>query len=294
MSRRLNNLLQHISIRESDDEVARALKQRLALASLASQFTLSDERLKQAVLYLLHEMVGGLEGRESTLRMLPSYVYKGNPKQATGVFYALDLGGTNFRVLRVACKEGRVVDSSSNAFRIPAHALHGTSDDLFGFIAGNVKRVMETQAPEDLSRTVPLGFTFSFPTVQSKVNNGKLLRWTKGFSTKGVEGNDVVGLLQKALESVRVNVKVVALCNDTVGTLIARYFQDPDAQVGVIIGTGCNACYFETASAVKKDPAVAARGSALTAINMECGNFDSKHRFVLPTTKYDEDLDAAS
>ncbi|KAH8616019.1 putative Hexokinase [Trypanosoma vivax] len=27
---------------------------------------------------------------------------------------------------------------------------------------------------------------------------------------------------------------------------------------------------------------------------MECGNFDSKHRFVLPTTKYDEDLDAAS
>ncbi|EAN77628.1 hexokinase [Trypanosoma brucei brucei TREU927] len=294
MSRRLNNILEHISIQGNDGETVRAVKRDVAMAALTNQFTMSVESMRQIMTYLLYEMVEGLEGRESTVRMLPSYVYKADPKRATGVFYALDLGGTNFRVLRVACKEGAVVDSSTSAFKIPKYALEGNATDLFGFIASNVKKTMETRAPEDLNRTVPLGFTFSFPVEQTKVNRGVLIRWTKGFSTKGVQGNDVIALLQAAFGRVSLKVNVVALCNDTVGTLISHYFKDPEVQVGVIIGTGSNACYFETASAVTKDPAVAARGSALTPINMESGNFDSKYRFVLPTTKFDLDIDDAS
>ena len=46
-------------------------------------------------------------------------------------------------------------------------------------------------------------------------------RWTKGFSTTGVEGEDVVLLLQRALELRNVHVTVAALANDTVGTLMA-------------------------------------------------------------------------
>lgn len=292
MANRLNNLLQHISLKDEDDGTMRCVKQRLALASLANQFTLSNDNLKKMMLYMIHEMIAGLEGRESTVRMLPSYVYKANPKKATGVFYSLDLGGTNFRVLRLACKEGTVVSRLDSSFVIPRSALEGTATDLFGFIANSVKRMMEEKAPEDMKRTVPLGFTFSFPVDQKSVNRGLLIKWTKGFSTKGVEGKDVVELLQDALKRVQLNVDVVALCNDTVGTLITRYFVDPDAQVGVIIGTGSNACYFEDASAVTKDPAVAARGSLKMAINMECGNFDSKYKFVLPICAYDEAMDA--
>ncbi|KEG05579.1 putative hexokinase [Trypanosoma grayi] len=270
----------------------RSVKQRMAMASLASQFTVSKDQLTQLMMYMLHEMIEGLEGRESTVRMLPSYVYKAKPKTATGAFYALDLGGTNFRVLRVVCKEGKVVGRVDSSFVIPQQALQGGATDLFDFIANSVKTMMQQKAPEDLNRTVPLGFTFSFPTDQKSVNRGLLIKWTKGFSTKGVEGKDVVELLQTSLKRVNVKVKVVALCNDTVGTLVTRYFEDPDTQVGVIIGTGSNACYFEKASAVTKDPAVAARGETQTPINMECGNFDSKYKFVLPITAYDEAMDA--
>ncbi|ESL05450.1 hexokinase [Trypanosoma rangeli SC58] len=292
MATRLNNLLQHIAVKDNDSDTMRHVKQRMAMASLASQFTVSKDHLKQLTMYMIHEMIEGLEGRESTLRMLPSYVFKANPSKATGAFYALDLGGTNFRVLRVSCKDGRVVSRTDSKFVIPQQALQGDAADLFDFVASSVKKTMQDKAPEDLNRTVPLGFTFSFPTEQKSINQGVLLKWTKGFSTKGVEGKDVVELLQASLRRVHVKVDVVALCNDTVGTLIARYFVDPDAQVGVIIGTGSNACYFEDASAVKKDPTVAARGTTQTVINMECGNFDSKYKYVLPTCAYDEAMDA--
>ena len=176
-------------------------------------------------------------------------------------------------------------------FVIPKSALSGTANDLFDFIAKSVKKMMMEKAPEDLSKKVPLGFTFSFPCDQKTVNSGILIKWTKGFSTKGVEGRDVVDLLQTSLKRVSVNVNVVAMCNDTVGTLIARYFVDPNAQVGVILGTGSNACYFERSSAVTKAPEVAARGDLITPINMESGDFDSKYKHVLPITVYDDEMD---
>ncbi|KPA78134.1 putative hexokinase [Leptomonas pyrrhocoris] len=291
MASRVNNLLSHIAIRDSDSDEMRYVKQRLALASLASQFTMSQEKMKQITMYMIHEMVEGLEGRESTIRMLPSYVYTSNPNKATGVYYALDLGGTNFRVLRVSLRHGKVDARIDSKFVIPKAALTGTATDLFDFIAQSVKKMMLENAPEDMENRVPLGFTFSFACDQKAVNKGLLIKWTKGFSTKGVEGQDVVELLQTSLRRVKINVNVVALCNDTVGTLVARYFVDTDVQVGAIIGTGCNACYFERASAVTKDSAVAAHGNAVTPINMECGGFDSKYKFVLPITQYDDELD---
>ncbi|KAG5479346.1 hypothetical protein LSCM1_04603 [Leishmania martiniquensis] len=292
MASRVNNLMSHIAIRDSDSEEMRCIKQRLALASLSTQFTMSSEKMKQLTMYMIHEMVEGLEGRPSTVRMLPSFVYTSDPAKATGAYYALDLGGTNFRVLRVSLRGGKVDDRIDSKFVIPKSALVGDATDLFDFIAQSVKKMMSENAPDDLEKRVPLGFTFSFPVDQKAANKGLLIKWTKGFSTKNVEGNDVVELLQASLRRVRVNVNVVALCNDTVGTLVARYFVDTDVQVGVIIGTGSNACYFERASAVTKDPAVSARGNAVTPINMECGNFDSKYKYALPLTVYDEEMDA--
>jgi hexokinase len=46
-----------------------------------------------------------------------------------GLFYALDLGGTNFRVLRVqlAGKDKRVVNLESREVSIPPHLMSGTA-----------------------------------------------------------------------------------------------------------------------------------------------------------------------
>jgi hexokinase len=59
-----------------------------------------------------------------------------------------------------------------------------------------------------------LGMTFSFPVEQTALGAGRLLTWTKGFSATGAIGNDVVQLLQDALDKKRVQCKCVALVND--------------------------------------------------------------------------------
>ena len=57
----------------------------------------------------------------------------------------------------------------------------------------------------DLTKTFPLGFTFSFPCHQADLQNAYLLRWTKGFNCSEVVGETVVHLLQKAIDSRKVS-----------------------------------------------------------------------------------------
>lgn len=47
-----------------------------------------------------------------------------------GLYYALDLGGTNFRVLRIQLggKDARVVKQEFEEVSIPPHLMTGTSD----------------------------------------------------------------------------------------------------------------------------------------------------------------------
>ena len=87
--------------------------------------------------------------------------------------------------------------------------------------------------------------------------------------------------------------RVVALLNDSVGTLAGGRYADPSVALGVILGTGTNASYVEDAASVTKlDPATrAALRGGRVVINTEWGNFSSP---TLPTLDADLRLDAAS
>lgn len=69
----------------------------------------------------------------ASLPMLPSYVDSLPSGNETGIFYALDLGGTNFRVLRVLLrgKEKRVVDTEYDVVTIPQELMLGTTEVYF-------------------------------------------------------------------------------------------------------------------------------------------------------------------
>jgi len=49
-----------------------------------------------------------------------------------------------------------------------------------------------------------------------------------------------------------VHVDVVAVLNDTTGTLMSCAYDDNLCQIGVIVGTGTNACYIEKISRAPK------------------------------------------
>ncbi|MED6194970.1 hexokinase A [Stylosanthes scabra] len=242
------------------------------------------------------EMHAGLASEGgSKLKMLISFVDNLPTGDEKGTFYALDLGGTNFRTLRVQLGgNGKGIDKiEQKEVSIPPHLMTGSSEELFDFIATSLAKFISSE-PEEFhpppGRQRELGFTFSFPVRQTSVASGTLIKWTKGFSIEDMVGEDVVGRLTKSLEKIGLDMRVAALVNDTVGTLARARFGNQDVIAGVILGTGTNAAYVERAQAIPKWQGPLPNSGAMV-INMEWGNFVSSH---LPLTEYDKALDAES
>ena len=200
-----------------------------------------------------------------------------------GFALALDMGGSNVRVTEYELKGNGVLDvvkEVKHAF--PPEYMSGTADQVFGFLADCVKEA-------DPLPGTKLGFTFSFPSEQTAINHSKLVVWTKGFSASGCVGMDSVELLENALRDRGLDLKVTAICNDTVGTLISRSYGDPQTAVGIILGTGCNAAYIEDAARITKCDPHSTTGKMI--INMECGAVGDNHPEILPMTPFDVALD---
>ncbi|GMH18050.1 hypothetical protein Nepgr_019891 [Nepenthes gracilis] len=256
----------------------------------------SLEKLRQLADAMNVEMHAGLASEGgSKLKMLISYVDKLPTGDERGLFYALDLGGTNFRVMRVKLggKEQRVVKQESAEVSIPPELMVGTSDQLFDYIAEALAKFVATEG-EDLhpepDRQRELGFTFSFPVKQTSIASGTLIRWTKGFSIEDTVGQDVVAELTKAMRRKNLNMRVSALVNDTVGTLAGGRYDDQNVIAAVILGTGTNAAYVERAHTIPKWHGPLPKSGEMV-INMEWGNFRSSY---LPISEYDTALDAES
>uniref|UniRef100_A0A3B3SM13 Phosphotransferase n=1 Tax=Paramormyrops kingsleyae TaxID=1676925 RepID=A0A3B3SM13_9TELE len=128
------------------------------------------------------------------------------PHTEKGDFLALDLGGTNFRVLLVKVSDNgrQKVEMENQIYAIPEHLMRGSGTQLFDHIAECLANFMEKLGIKD--RKLPLGFTFSFPCRQTKLDESLLVSWTKGFKCSSVEGHDVVALLRKAIRKRGVSV----------------------------------------------------------------------------------------
>ena len=102
----------------------------------------------------------------------------------------MDLGGTNIRACSVELKGDGTFDMiQKKAVVPPALQTAKTSAELFGFIADHLQNFLEEYHPDHCDKYQDpkedwyrLGFTFSFPVIQTKINAGKLMRWTKGFN----------------------------------------------------------------------------------------------------------------
>lgn len=121
----------------------------------------------------------------------------------TGTFLALDMGGTNLRVCEITLTDNKSeFDIIQSKYRMPEELKTGESEELWEYIADCLKQFIEThhggEAPTE--GKIPLGFTFSYPATQNYIDEGILQRWTKGFDINGVEGQNVVPMLEAALD----------------------------------------------------------------------------------------------
>lgn len=258
--------------------------------------TVSPEKLRQITDHFIGELNKGLSKKGGNIPMIPGWVLDFPTGNETGDYLAIDLGGTNLRVVLVKLMGNHKFDTTQSKFALPKHLRTGTSEQLWSFIAECLQKFIEEFYPDGVSAPLPLGFTFSYPASQDNITEGILQRWTKGFDIEGVEGKDVVPMLQGAIQKLNVPVKVVALINDTTGTLVASMYTDAETKMGLIFGTGVNGAYYDVCGDIPKlEGRLCDDVTPETpmAINCEYGSFDNEH-LVLPRTEYDLVIDKES
>lgn len=251
---------------------------------------LNLDNLKDIQGRMYESMVKGLGSATnptSVVKMFPTYVRSLPDGTEEGDFFALDLGGSNFRVLLVKLKGGEV-EMIPKVYKIEKEIMTGTGEQLFDYIADCLAEFKKEQGLED--KDLPLGFTFSFPCKQHGLNSATLVTWTKGFSASGVVNEDVAKLLSDACKRRKVNLDIIAVVNDTTGTLMSCAHADRNCYVGLIIGTGTNACYMEKLDKVEtwngdnEEP-------KQTIINMEWGAFGDDGSLEDIRTDFDREVD---
>ncbi|KAG0256297.1 glucokinase [Mortierella polycephala] len=267
-------------------------KQKLALQALIEEFTITPELFQAIKRNFMEGMLKGLKKDGETMAMVTSYVIGRLDGSETGSYLALDVGGTNLRVVSVHLTGGGEINTRQTKYRIDEHLKVGDAKSLFDFMAVCVDSFLdEHQIVVRGDSQIELGFTFSFPVLQTAINRGTLISWTKGFNAAGMVGKDPVAFLQDAFNRRHIPVRVAALVNDTVGTLLAHAYTHPNTIMGVILGTGCNGAYIEKVSNIEKWKGKTPADEMI--INMEFGAFD-KERQILPLTMFDNKLDRKS
>lgn len=243
------------------------------------------------------------------MSQIPSFVTSLPDGTDTGLYLAVDLGGTNLRVCAVDLLGDSTYSMKQSKVAIPPSLmLAATFSELFAFIATRLQLFLEENyakylealssnrepSPADQEK-IFLGFTFSFAFEQQALDRGSLLRWTKGFNIPDAVGKDICSTFQAEIDAISLPVTVAALVNDTVGTLLARSYTAPGKTptlLGAIFGTGTNGAYVEHISKLTKLNADHTVGTEMI-VNTEWGSFDNEMK-VLPDTVYDRALDAES
>uniref|UniRef100_A0A803TF76 Hexokinase-2 n=1 Tax=Anolis carolinensis TaxID=28377 RepID=A0A803TF76_ANOCA len=255
---------------------------------------LSDETLQEISDRFGKDMEKGLgadTNPTASVKMLPTFVRSTPDGTEEGEFLSLDLGGTNFRVLRVKVADNgsKKVEMENQIYAIPEDLMRGSGAQLFDHIAECLASFMEQLQIKE--KKLPLGFTFSFPCYQTKLDESILVNWTKGFKSSGVEGRDVVSLLRKAIRKRGdFDIDIVAVVNDTVGTMMTCGYDDHNCEVGLIVGTGSNACYMEDMRHID----LVEGDEGRMCINMEWGAFGDDGSLSDIRTEFDREIDMGS
>ncbi|XP_075987026.1 hexokinase-1-like [Anticarsia gemmatalis] len=247
--------------------------------------------LRRVMQVFEQELEHGLRMQPSSLQMENTYVPELPDGTEEGVFLALDLGGTNFRVLLLELSAGQLVRQHFKYYHISDELRLGAGEALFNFLADCVLDFVTQLGME--KEEFSLGFTFSFPMKQHSISSGELITWTKSFKCGGMAGVDVAALLERCLRARRLRVTVRVLLNDTTGTLVAGAHIDPGVGIGVILGTGSNGCYMERASRVQHWEAAHERVRDV-CVDVEWGAFGDNGCLNFLRTEIDNEVDARS
>lgn len=226
----------------------------------------------------------GLEGRSSSILMLPGYVPPLCDIDRDESVIVLDAGGTNLRIA-VAHFSPDCAPKIESLKKLALPGSEGpiTCKEFFNKLA-------EYIAPfADVSDKI--GFCFSFPAEILPDGDARIVSFTKELLIEGSQGALVASELNSALCERGLAEKKIQIVNDTLACMLggasAHKNRDFADHLGLIVGTGINTCYYENTADIKK---ISAQNfKPRMAINMESGGFSG-----FAQGRFDVEFDEAS
>lgn len=246
-------------------------------ARTAAGFDAPAAALEPIARDLTRQMARGLVGEPSSLKMLHTFTRHPSGRER-GRVVVVDWGGTKARAGVIELGgAGSVRMAAEEALTFSEADKRGAPEPVFDLIAQAVGRVAQAQGVA----AAPLAFIYSYPARLERIDRAVALASTKGWRLKGLEGQDVAGLLGAALlRTGLTRIRLAAVANDTVATMMLESYRArgrdagaPPADVGLILGTGTN---------------LAADLGPAGIRNLESGNFDGVGGVETP---YDAALD---
>lgn len=141
---------------------------------MLQKFNITKDGMEEVAAALQGEFDEGLSRSDhtSSVKMLITFVHSlpNGSKEEEGDFMALDLGGTNLRVLLVKIKDGKDTQTAVKKSVLSKELITKTQEVLFNHIATEVASFVKEQGIETV---LPLGLTFSFPVEQTSLTSGE-------------------------------------------------------------------------------------------------------------------------
>lgn len=223
----------------------------------------------------IEEMTRGLNGEESSLRMICTYISPDGDIPSGESVVVMDAGGTNFRIGLVGFDDDKKpVIEYFMTYPMPGSTGAITRAEFYDTVSDYLLPVIDCCSK--------IGWCFSFPTEILPNKDGKLLYFDKEVCVTGMDGDVIGASLLKTLEQKGVEGhKSIIVLNDTVATLLAGKAANPDREfgsyAGFILGTGTNTCYIEDNRNITKIPELIVK-PGVAIINTESGGFGLARR----------------
>jgi hexokinase len=202
-------------------------------------------------------MERGLEGKTSSLAMIPSYITPVSHIPAEKTVLAMDAGGTNLRVSLVRFnRNSEAVAIKTVKIAMPGTNGYVTESQFFDIIADTALPLLKDTKIEGI------GFTFSYTMEITPETEGICLAFSKECDAPDVIGKPIGESFRKVLSQKGFKFEgPIVMLNDTTATLLSglasilpdggkiRTKNDfgalPGPVIGFILGTGFNTAYPE-------------------------------------------------
>jgi hexokinase len=241
-----------------------------------------DIHIEELLDTYLREMQRGLDGEESSLLMLPSFVNTAGTVQRKKPLVAVDAGGTNLRIALIdfdISGKCRFL-SDIKRMKMPGVGEKIEAEEFFDRLSAWLLPYMKEACGVSVS--------FAYPTEILPDLDGRIVRMVKEVSISGMEGQLLGRRLEDALEQKGARSSRVVVTNDAVASALAGMAEKPCAGygsfLGVILGTGNNGCYIESNGNIGKLGGLSPEGSMM--INTEGGGYA-----LVPRTSLDMEFD---